>query len=140
MLGRKNYAPDEIAAARTAVETQRKAYSVLTKTVASSPDAAKALTRFESSYFNSQLLALDRPFVHRLRMSTGKDTNALNEVELLVDSLLNNGGVFRTNSVIKYVPKDAVLGLEEGDRIELNAKQFKALSNRFFADLEARFV
>ncbi|MCW2674379.1 MAG: hypothetical protein JWP14_2968 [Frankiales bacterium] len=32
--------------------------------------------------------------MHRVRLVTGKDTNPLNEVELRVESLLNNDGVF----------------------------------------------
>lgn len=56
---------------------------------------------FEPLFFNNLALALDRFFVHRLRVVTGKDTNALNELELICDSLMNNENVMRGASVIK---------------------------------------
>jgi hypothetical protein len=95
---------------------------------------------FEPLFFNNPTLALDRRFAHRLRVSTGKDGNALNEVELLVESLLNNGGALRGNNVIKYVPEQAVLGLQPGDEIAIGADDFERLSQAFLADIESRFV
>jgi hypothetical protein len=86
------------------------------------------------------VLALDRPFVHRVRMVTGKDGNPLNEVELIVDSLMDNGGVLRGNNVITLKPDESVLKLEIGDRIALDAEQFERLSRAFFAELEAKFL
>jgi hypothetical protein len=47
-------------------------------------------------------------------MVSGKDGNPLNEVELLVDSLMDNGGALRTNNVIEYVPEESVLKLQPG--------------------------
>lgn len=46
-------------------------------------------------FFNGLTLVLGRYFVHRLRMVTGKEGNPLSEVELLTESLMNNGGVLR---------------------------------------------
>jgi hypothetical protein len=45
-----------------------------------------ALEAFDAQLFANLILALDRPFVHRLRTGTGKDGNPLNEVELLTES------------------------------------------------------
>ena len=42
------------------------------------------------TYFNNMVLVLDRYYVHRLLMVTGKDGNPLNEVELLAEPLMNN--------------------------------------------------
>ena len=64
---------------------------------------------------------MDRYFVHRFRMVTGKDGNPLNEVELMSDSLMNNDGVLWGNNVIKLVPDQSVLKLNVGDRIALTA-------------------
>src|SRR4051794_10696858 len=114
MLGRKTFTHEELGAARAAVADPHR--------------------------FNDLLLALDRRFVHRVRMVSGKDSNPLNEVELLVDSLMNNDGVLRVGTVIKYVPEETVLGLSEGDRIELDAEQFQRLADAFLAEIEAKFV
>jgi hypothetical protein len=114
MLGRKTFTQEELDAARAAVAAPH--------------------------VFNELLIALDRRFVHRLRGVTGKDGTPLNEVELLVESLMNNGGVLRGNNVIKYVPSESVLKLELGDRISLDRDQFEALSEAFFEELEAKYL
>jgi hypothetical protein len=114
MLGRKAFTQEELDAAREAV---------------ASPHT-----------YNELLLALDRRFVHRVRMVSGKDSNPLNEVELLVESLMNNDGMLRVGTVIKYVPEETVLGLSEGDRIDLDAEQFEKLSKAFLAEIEAKFL
>jgi hypothetical protein len=132
MLGRKEYTREELDAAQAAVGERLAAWRQL--------DGSEALDAFEPLIFNSLVLALDRPFVHRLRSVTGKDGTPLNEVELLVDSLLNNGGVLRMNTVIRYVPERSVLGLEEGDEIRLDAASFERLADAFFAELEAKYV
>ena len=98
-----------------------------------------ALAGFEAPFFNSMVLALDRWFVHRVRAVSGKDGNPLNEVELIVDSVMTSGGVLCGNNVIKYVPGESVLGLEIGDRISLTREQFERLSEAFLAEIERRF-
>jgi hypothetical protein len=138
MLGRKDYTKEELENAKAAVDRQLGAYRKLTKAVDAKGKGAVA--GFEPLFCNNMVLALDRPFVHRLRMVTGKDTNPLNEMELLVESLINNGGVLRGNNVIKYVPEQSVLKLEVGDQIEMTATQFDALATAFFAELEAKFL
>src|SRR5689334_6133813 len=109
MLGRKDYKAEELENAREGIRQQLAAYEQLVKAVDGDPQAAQALEAFEPILFTNMLLVLDRYFVHRLRQTTGKDGNPLNELELLVDSLLNNGGRFRGNKVIKYKPEQAVL-------------------------------
>jgi hypothetical protein len=99
-----------------------------------------ALEAFDEQLFLNLVLALDRPFVHRLRSVTGKDGSPLNELELLVESLMNNDGVLRGNNVIKYVPVDSVLKLEIGDRIRLTADDFERLATAVFAELERKYV
>jgi hypothetical protein len=80
---------------------------------AATPDddgVATALAGFEAVFATDLLLALDRPFVHRVRMVTGKDTDPLNEVELLVDSLMTNGGALEAGrppgrrTVVAFIP------------------------------------
>jgi hypothetical protein len=94
----------------------------------------------EPVFFNAAVLALDRRFVHRVRMVTGKDGTPLNELELIADSLMNNGAVLRDNSVIKYVPENSVLELKVGDRIALTADQFERLAAAVFAELAEKYA
>jgi len=141
MLGRKTFTAEELTHNRSVIDAQLAAHRTLTAALAGGPPEAKAaLEAFDAAFFNTMVVALDRPFVHRLRVSTGKDGNALNEVELIVDSLLNNDGVLRGNNVIRYVPEDAVVKLKVGDRIQLTADEFERLATAFFAELEARFA
>jgi hypothetical protein len=142
MLGRKNYTREELDHAKSAIAAQLAAYDTLTvaASAASDPKLATALEEFEPLFFNNLVLVLDRYFVHRLRVVTGKDSNPLNEVELLTDSLLNNGGVLRGNNVIKLVPEQTVVKLQVGDRIGLTAAQFEELSKAFLDEIEAKFL
>jgi hypothetical protein len=86
------------------------------------------------------MLTLDRYFVHRLRMVTGKDTSPLNELELLADSLMNNGGVLRGSNAIKYDRDASILKLQIGDSIELRAADFERLASSSFEELERKFL
>lgn len=143
MLGRKSYTQHELDNAKTAVSRQLAAYRRLVKALdgaTSDPEVRSALEEFEPLLFNNQALVLDRYFVHRLRGVTGKDGNPVNEVELLSDSLMNNGGVPRGNNVIKLIPEESVLKLNLGDPIRLSATQFEQLAKAFFAEIETRFV
>jgi hypothetical protein len=143
MLGRKDYTQEELDHARTAVKQQLAAYRKLVKSIdggAEDPAVASALEAFEPLLCNTMTLMLDRYFVHRLRSVTGKDGNPLNEVELLSDSLMNNGGKLRGINAIKYDPGESVLKLDVGDRIRLDVAQFERLAKAFFADLETKYV
>jgi hypothetical protein len=143
MLGRKNYTQDELDQARSAVDQQLAAYRTLVEAIdgaTQDPKVRSALDAFEPLFLNNLTLALDRYFVHRIRVVTGKDGNPLNEVELISDSLMNNDGVLRGNNVIKLVPDQSVAKLEIGDPIRLSTAQFERLSTAFLAEIEARFV
>ena len=142
MLGRKDYTREELANAQREVKQLLSTYRKLAKAVqeTSDPKATAALKAFEPVLFNSMALALDRRFVHRLRSVTGRDGNPINELELLSDSLMNNDGVLRGINAIKYRAEDSVLKLEVGDEIELDAERFQRLSEKFFGDLESKYV
>jgi len=130
MLGRKDYTPEELAHGRAAVKAQLAAFEAL-----DSPS-----TDFEALYFTNMVVVLDRYYVHRIRAVSGKDTNPLNEVELLCASILDHDRVLTTNKVIKWVPEASVLGLADGDPIRPSAEEFAALAKAFFAELETRFA
>jgi hypothetical protein len=143
MLGRKDYTQEELDHATTATGELLAAYARLVEAIGattSDPEVRSALEAFEPLVFNDMALALDRRFVHRIRMVAGKDGNPLNEVELLSESLMNNGGVLRGNNVIRFAPDRSVLGLEPGDQIRLSAADFERLSKAFLAEIESRFV
>jgi len=129
MLGRKDYSQEEIDHAAATVRAQLAAFASL--------GAAKG--SLEHVYFNNMTLALDRLFVHRIRPVTGKGTNPLNELELIAQSLIDNGGVFAPGKVIKYVPAASVLQLQAGDTIELTAAQYERLATACLADVQAKF-
>lgn len=135
MLGRKDYTREELESCKVAIGAQLDAYRAVEAAVGS-----EALAGFEGPFFTNMVVALDRWFVHRVRAVSGKDGNPLNEVELIVDSVMTNGGVLRGNNVITYVPADSVLGLEIGDRISLTREQFERLSEAFLAEIERRFI
>jgi hypothetical protein len=139
MLGRKDYEKEELQAGRSTIKKQLSAYKKLAGSVGEN-GGKQALAQFEPLFFNDMALALDRFYVHRLRGSTGKDGNPLNELELIVESLMNNGGVLRGNNVIKYIPEDSVLKLQIGDEISLTERDFERLASAFFDELERRFV
>jgi hypothetical protein len=143
MLGRKDYTPEELDAATTAVGETLAAYRTLVDAIARATDdpaVTAALGAFEPHLFNELALALDRRFVHRLRVTTGKDGTPLNELELMTESLMNNDGVLRGNKVIKLVPAETVLQIEPGERIALGAAQFERLSDAVLAEIRAKFV
>lgn len=137
MLGRKDFTRDEIDRAKAMVDQQLTTYRAIAAATSGAGEAA--LAAFEPAFFDGLVLALDRCFVHRVRAVSGKDANPLNEVELLVESLLV-GATLRTNKVIKWVPENTVLGLADGDPIALTEAQFTALADAFFTELETRFL
>jgi len=127
MLGRNSYEPEELENARATAKKQLADWR-----------SSGAGGDLETSYFNGLVLALDRPFVHRIRKMTGKDTNPLSEVELVVDSLIDNGGRFDVGTVVKYQPEKSVLGLAPGDQIRLTADDYERLAAAFIDELEKR--
>ena len=139
MLGRKTYTAEEIAAARAAVDQQLTTFRALAAATSGDPAAAAVVDDVEVVFFNNMTIVLDRYFIHRVRPVTGKDINPVNEVELLADSLMNNKGVLRTGTVIKYVQDQSILKIGVGEPIRLTAAPFEALAKAFFAELERRF-
>lgn len=142
MLGRKSYTRRELDNARAALSDQLAAYTELVQTLPGdgAQDAHNARAAFDERFFNNMTIVLDRYFVHRLRSVTGKDANALNEVEMLSDSLMNNDGVLKASTVIKYVGDRSVVGIAIGDPIVVGQHGFERLAEAFFADLERKFL
>lgn len=137
----RTYPKEYIAACRARVDADLRAYR---KQVGKSPDE-----EFEHRFFNDQALLLDHMFVHRLASIEGKDGNPLNEVRIICNSLLLNGGRVQVErlkdwptsagSGLKLSPERSVLGLKPGDRVALTEKDLTKLSKAFFAEIEARY-
>lgn len=142
MLGMKTYPKDYIAACKKRVEANVKAWR---KQVGKSADPD-----FEARFFNDQTLLLDYMFVHRLSGTEGKDGNPLNEVRVLCNSLLLNEGKLQVEkkpdwptsavSGLKLPPEKSVLGLKNGDAIQVTEAGFLKLSKAFFAELEKKYA
>ncbi len=142
MLGMKNYTKDYVAACRERVEADLKAYR---KQVGKEPNKD-----FETRFFNAQVLVLEHMFVHRLAGVEGKDGNPLNELRVLCNSLLYNGGTFQVEKLagwpnsaggaVKLVPEKSILKLKNGDAVKLTEADFVRLSNAFFKTLVEKYV
>ena len=141
MLGMKKYPKDYIAACRARVDADLRAYR---KQVGKSPSR-----EFEARFFNDQVLLLDHMFVHRLTGIEGKDGNPLNEVRVLCNSILLNGGKVQVDKLpgwpnsagagFKLPPETSVLKLHAGEEIALSEADFVRLSRAFFAEIEKRY-
>jgi hypothetical protein len=131
MLGMSTYPQDYIDACRTRVDHHLGAWR-------RNEDAVDE--DFEHVFFTDMLISLDASFVHRLRGKEGKDGNPLNEVRVLVGSLLLHGGVLTQDRTITLKPDASVLGLSTGDPVRLRQRDFVRLSEAFFAELEGRFA
>jgi hypothetical protein len=141
MLGRKDYTPQEYDHGKKAIRAQLTAYRKFLD-AAGNGGGEQARRQFEAEFFNNMALVLDRLYVHRLsgKDYEGKDGNPLNELRLIVDSLIDHGGVMRADKQIKLKPQDSVLGIDVGDPIKLTEDDFKKLSKAFFEELKKRFL
>lgn len=79
----------------------------------------------------------------------GKDGNALNEVRILCNSILNNNSILTADNVgataafaglnaIKLPLEKLIVKLRAGDEVALSEADFVRLSNAFFAEIERR--
>lgn len=128
MLGVRNYTREYIDECRAKVDSDIAAFNNI------------STGSFEPIYFNNMVIVLDHLFVHRLRTVEAKDGNPLNEVRMLSDSIVENGGRLRADTTIKYVPDRSVLKIQLGGEIRLTQADFTRLAGAFFAEIEAKFL
>jgi hypothetical protein len=140
MLGRKTFTREELDGCRASLDEQLGAYRRLAEAAGRNAAAADALADFDGPFFTNLVLVLDRWFVHRIRSVSGKDGNALNEVELIAEAVMLHDGVMPKSTVIKYVPADTVLGIGVGEKVSPGAEDFERLSAAFLAEIERRFM
>ncbi len=125
MLGVSSYKKDYVAACRARMDALLASYN--------------GSGAFEQPFLSHMILALDHSFMHRLRGAEGKDGNPLNEVRMLANSLLENGGVMTEDKTIKYKPESSVLKIAIGDTIRLDLAGFGRLATAFFDEIEKRY-
>lgn len=139
MLSVTSYSEVYVQLTAAKVEAQLAAFSDLLAATKGNAKAEAALAAFAPGYFNAMLLALDHHFMHRMRGAEGKDGNPLNEVRMLVDSIMENDGVLKANSTIKYNPAKSVTGISVGQTITLDAETFEKLAGAYVAEIGKRF-
>ena len=144
MPGTRSYPAAHVQAARDEIAAQIRAYRDLVGAAskASGMSLARidaALAAFEPAFFNNLLVALEMRFAHRPRGVEGQDVGPLGEVRMLAASLVDNAGVLARDPTVQYDPGKAVLGIDIGERIALNADDFEALCAAFLADIERQF-
>lgn len=137
MLGRKTYSQEELDRGRSAIDRQLARYRALVDDL---PAGSTSRADFEAEFLNNLVLVLDRFYVHRLRGVAGKDTNPLNEVAMIAESVVVADGVLTSGTIAKYVPEKAVVQLKVGDRIRLSLDDVERLAAAFFAELERRYL
>ncbi|MBB4637208.1 hypothetical protein [Longimicrobium terrae] len=133
MLAANTYPPEYIDGCRARINAELEAWRSLAGA------GGAAVEAFESRFFSTMVLDLDRCFVHRTRGMEGKDGNALNEVRMLCESILQHDGVMTADRTIRYKPESSVLKTGIGERIRIDAAGFAVLADAFFTELQKRF-
>ena len=134
---------EQVDAGRNLVDAQLSAFAALVDAVDSeAPDGTIETTvgDIEGGYFNTLAIALDRVLGDVTRKGSRREESALNEFELIVESLLTGTGVFRGNQSLGYVVAHSATGLAEGDTIALNADGFERLTDAVFGELEKKLA
>lgn len=134
MQGVKSYPRSYVEACRAGIADRIADY----RDIAAAADLDDVYA-FEPTFFNDLVVVLDTMFVHRLPSQEGTDGNPLNEVRILVESLLQNGGLLAESVAIEQDPKASVLGLRIGEEIRVREEGFARLAEAFFDEIERRF-
>lgn len=144
MLCINTYTQDYINDCRARVEAQLAAYRHLIATARAQSTNDQplnvAVNSFEPVFFNNMVLLLDSLFTHRSRTLEKKDGNPLNEVRLICESLLDNGGKLSADKSIKLDATKSVLKYRTGDTINLTEAAFVRLFHAYFAEIESKYL
>ena len=93
----------------------------------------------ETLVFGQAVVVLHTWFGHRDRGLEGGDGNAMNEVRVIADSIVDNDAVLRVEGPITWVPARTVLRLAVGDEVEITADGFERLTAAYLAAIEATY-
>jgi hypothetical protein len=124
MLCMNNYKQDYIDECRSRMEAQLAVYRELVATTSVKTGRGEEVDAFEPLFFGNLVVVLDGFFVHRARALEKKDGNALNEVCMICNSLLQNRGVLSADKTIKYDPEKSVVKMRIGHEIKLTESVF----------------
>ncbi len=131
MLGVKEYEKKYINSCRENIKSLMAAYKKIND---------PKLKEFEPLFLNNMLVALDAFFVHRVRAQEGKDGNPLNEVRMLRQSILTNGGKLATDKTIRYKAAGSILKLNIADEIKPYLQIFEISAKAFFNEIEKKYT
>lgn len=145
MLCVNNYTQAYIDECRAKVAAQVASYKTLVETAkgqakANGPLLDAAIDAFEPNFFNNMVVTMDSYFVHRARAAEKKDGNPLNEVRMLVNSMMNGNNTMTADKTIKFVPEKSVLKYGIGDEIKVKEADFTQLAAAFFAEIESKYL
>jgi hypothetical protein len=145
MLATSKYSREYIDDCRSRIELQLSTYrNMIAKArhLDKSNDRSlhHTIEAFERPFLNNMILLLDAMFVHRTRTIEGKDGNALHEVRLLCNSILNNNQKMVNESVIKSDKITSILRYNNEDDIRLSITDFEKLYKGFFAEIEKKYL
>ena len=90
-----------------------------------------ALAAFEPAFFNNLIVALDARFASRTHAGP-----ASVELALLAQAVLHHRCILTAGTALPYDADAAVLRLDPGERVLLNAEDVEALAAAFFAEIE----
>ena len=130
MPARNAYRSDEIAACRDSCD------ALLAVWAANDVED----TTLESVVFTQAVVVLDAWFAHRDRDLEGDDGNPMNEVRVIADSVVGNGGTLRVQEPIQWAPERTVLRFAVGDEVEMTADDFERIAAAYLAAIEAHYL
>ncbi len=140
MLSVNNYSIKYIDKCNQQINTQLSAYSnLLSKLNGQTSAASIEIYNFENLFFNNLVLVLDNLFAHRSRAIEKKDGNALNEVRVLCNSIINNNAELLEDPSLKLNSETSVLKYTAGQKIKLNLADFSSLSKAYFQEMKDKY-
>ena len=130
MPGRDSYTSDEVESCRDAADGLLAAWQA---------NEVEDET-LENLVFTQAVVALDAWFAHRSVEMEGGDGNVMNEVRVLADSVVGNGGALRVRGPIRWVPERTVLRLAPGDEVVVTANTYERLASAYLDAVSDTFV
>ena len=144
MLCVNNHPEEYVDQCRSRVAEQVSAYQAMVaaarKEAAHTARLDSAIAAFEPHSITTLGLALDGYFVPRVRGKELNDGNALNELKMLCNSMLNSNHILAADETNTCDPARSVLKYRVGDEIKLSEAGFLLLSTAFNAEIEMKYL